>query len=66
MKTRSPLSASAGFQQHDLGFVGEHGAATRSDDGMVINDQNAHWHWSRIPASVPLLHRIRLHEAPAR
>jgi hypothetical protein len=26
---------------------------------MVINDQNTHWHWSRTPASLPLLHRIR-------
>ena len=31
-----------GLQQHDLGFVGEHGTAARSDDGMIIDDQNAH------------------------
>jgi hypothetical protein len=26
---------------------------------MIINYQNAHWHWSRTPVSLPLLHRIR-------
>ena len=48
-----------GFQYFDLGIVREQGAAPRSNDAMIINDQNAHWHWSRIPASIPLLHRIR-------
>ena len=48
-----------GFQYVDLGVVREQGTAPRSNDAMVINDQNAHWHWSRIPASIPLLHRIR-------
>jgi hypothetical protein len=31
-----------GFQHHNAGLVGEHGAAPGSDDGMIINDQNAH------------------------
>ena len=48
-----------GFQDVDLGIVREQGAAARSNDAMIINDQNAHWHWSRTPASLPLLHRIR-------
>ena len=30
------------FEQRDLGIVGEHGATARSDDGMIINNQNAH------------------------
>jgi hypothetical protein len=48
-----------GFQYVDLGIVREQGTAPRSNDAMIINDQNAHWHWSRIPASLPLPHRIR-------
>ena len=26
---------------------------------MIINDQNAHKHWSRSAASIPSLHRVR-------
>src|SRR5437763_4523536 len=47
-----------GFHDVDLGIVRKQGTAPRSNDTMIINDQNAHWHWSRIPASSPLLHRI--------
>src|SRR5437868_4211395 len=48
-----------GFQYVDLGIVREQGTAPRSNDAMIINNQNAHWHWSRTTASLPLLHRIR-------
>ena len=42
VKARSPLSASQASSSTHLGFVGENSAAARSDDGMVVNDQNAH------------------------
>jgi hypothetical protein len=48
-----------GFQNVDLGIVREQGTAARSNDAMIIDDQNAHWHWSRIPASLTLPHRIK-------
>src|SRR6185312_2891388 len=38
-----------GFQYVDLGIVREQGTAARSNDAMIINNQNAHWHWSRTP-----------------
>jgi hypothetical protein len=41
------------FQEVDIRVVREQRAAPRSNDAMIINDQNAHWHWSRIPASIP-------------
>ena len=48
-----------GFQYVDLGVVREQGTAPRSNDAMIVNDQNAHWHWSRTLALLPLPHRIR-------
>src|SRR6185369_10630941 len=38
-----------GFQYVDLGVVREQGTAARSNDAMIINNQNAHWYWSRTP-----------------
>jgi len=32
-----------GFEDDDLGVVGEQCTASRSNDAMVINDQNTHW-----------------------
>ena len=42
MKTHSPLLGVGGLQHLDLAFVGQHGAAAGSDDGMIVDDQNAH------------------------
>jgi len=40
--TRSPLSAPEASQYVDLGIVREQGTAPRSNDAMIINNQNAH------------------------
>ncbi|MGY4286719.1 hypothetical protein ACVWXO_005939 [Bradyrhizobium sp. LM2.7] len=54
MKTHSPSSAVGGLEDLDLAFVGQHGAAAGGDDGMVVDDQNAH---RRSPQQHPGLFR---------